>query len=348
MALDFSVWELTRNAGLWTAINLLAAVGLPVLDDPSKATRYRDAGPNAYVFPSLGPRHVVYVTNDGAVHELWHDTSWHHNPITASVGGGPAVVARPAAYPFGATNTQHIDYIGASDGHVHELWWDNDGWHHRDLTNDVGGPGAAPNGALAGYAVDLYGTQYVDYVGEDGHIHELRWIDGDWGDSDLSDLGGATADVQLPTPPGGICAFFFPPTGTRHVYYYGVDGRFHELAVDRGAWSHTDLAGEPSPGGIAGYPFARQGTRHLLFTSSDASIKELWWLQGAWHTTDLRAASGGPEVRLVPLAGYAWDDTSTQHVFFHGSPSAHPNELVWRPNRWPPDVYLPPAFPIAQ
>jgi hypothetical protein len=346
MALDFSLWELTRSNGLWTPTNLLDAVGLPPLGDASN--RYRDAGPNAYVFPSQGPRHVVYVTNDGAVHELWNDTSWHHNPITASVGGGPAVVAQPAAYPFAATNTQHIDYIGASDGHVHELWWDNDGWHHRDLTKDVGGPGAALNGALAGYAVDLYGTQYVDYVGKDGHIHELRWIDGGWGDSDLSVLSGATADVMLPTPPGGICAFFFSPTGTRHVYYFGVDGGFHELTVDRGAWSHTSLPGfAATPGGIAGYPCSSQGTRHLLFTWA-ASIKELWWQEGVWHMTDLRTASGGPEVRLVPLAGYARDDASTQHVFFHGLSSAHLNELIWRANRRPPAVSSVPPFTIGQ
>jgi hypothetical protein len=289
----------------------------------------------------------VYVSDDGAVHELWHDTSWHHNPISSSVGGGPALVARPAAYPFDTTNTQHIHYIGALDRHIHELWWDNEGWHHRDLTKDIGGPCAAANGALAGYAVDPYHTQYVDYIGEDGHIHELRWIDGGWGDSDLSNLAGTNVNVQLPTPPGGICAFFFPPTGTRHVYYYGVDGRFHELSVDRGAWSHTDLAVEPTPGGIAAYPFNAQGTRHVLYTSS-GSIKELWWLQGAWHVNDLRSASSGPEVRLVPLAGYSRDYTSTQHVFFHGSPSAHINELVWRPKSWPPDGFLPPVLPIAK
>src|SRR5215471_3165835 len=86
MGLDFSLWEFTRNAGLWTATDLLAAVGLPALDNPSRAQRYRDAGPNAYLFASQQSRHVAYVSNDGEVHELWHDGSWHHNPITASIG----------------------------------------------------------------------------------------------------------------------------------------------------------------------------------------------------------------------------------------------------------------------
>ena len=351
MALDFSLWELTRSAELWKATNLLAAVGLPALDDPGNPSlRYRDAGPNAYVFPSQGPRHVAYVTNDGYVHELWHDgTTWNHNPLSSSVGGPLAVVARPAAYPFNSQNTQHIHYAGASDRHINELWWDNDGWHHRDLTHDVGGPPAAgDSGALAGYAVDLYHNHYVDYVGWDQHIHELRWSNGSWGHADLSELSGASADVHLPVPPGGISAFFFEPTGTRHVYYYGADHHIHELMASGGGWSHNDLtvatgtwAETAELGGLAGYPASQQGTRHVVFTGGAASLIELWWFQSSWAHTDLRSASGAPEIRLVPLGGYARTDDSTQHVFFHGSPSPHLNELVWRRSRWQHDIVIP-------
>jgi hypothetical protein len=359
MALDFSLWELTRSAELWTATNLLAAVRLPALDNPRNPfPRYRDAGPNAYVFPSQGPRHVAYVTNDGYVHELWHDgTAWNHNPLSSSVGGTAAAVARPAAYPFASQNTQHIHYAGASDGHINELWWDSDGWHHRDLTHDVGGTPAAvgdtfqTGGALAGYAVDLYHTHYVDYVGIDCHIHELRWSNGSWGHADLSELSGANADVALPVPPGGISAFFFAPTGTRHVYYYGADQHIHELKASGGGWWHEDLTVATGTvaetaievGGLAGYPANRQGTRHVVFTGRGASIIELWWSKGSWAHSDLGSASGAPEIRLVPLSGYARTDDDTQHVFFHGLSSAHINELAWRRTRRLPDLPTPPV-----
>jgi len=345
MALDFSLWELTRSAECWTATNLLADVGLPALGDAS--TRYRDAGPNAYVFPSQVPRHVAYVTNDGAMQELWHDgTGWNHNPLSSSVGGTPAVVARPAAYPFASQNTQHIHYAGASDRHINELWWDNDGWHHRDLTHDVGGtPAAGDSGALAGYAVDLYHTHYVDYVGWDGHIHELRWSNGSWSHADLSELSGTNADVALPVRPGGISAFFFAPTGTRHVYYYGADQHIHELTASGGGWWHEDLtvwtgtvAETIDIGGLAAYPANRQGTRHVVFTGA-ASIIELWWSNGSWAHSDLGSDSGSPEIRKVPLSGYA--DEDTQHVFFHGSPP-HINELAWRRTRRQRDLPAPP------
>jgi hypothetical protein len=349
MALDFSLWELTRSAGHWTATNLLVAVGLPPLDDlDNPLLRYRDAGPNAYLFPARGSRHVAYVTNDGAVHELWHDgTAWNHNPLTQSVGGAAAMVARPAAYLFPSQNTQHIHYAASSDGHVNELWWDNDGWHHRDLTHDVGGAAAAEGGSLAGYAVDLYGTQYVDYVGIDGHVHELRWSNGNWGHADLSELSGATADVALLIP-GALSAFFFAPTGTRHVIYYGTDQHIHELTASGGVWWHQDLTaatGTPveEVGGLAAYPANQQGTRHVIFTVT-ATIIELWWWQGSWAHSDLRAASGALPVRLVPLAGYARNYDDSQHVFFHGSPSPNLNELAWSRRRWRLDVV--PTTPV--
>src|SRR5258708_2223379 len=66
MALDFALWELTRSAELWTATNLLAAVGLPALDDPSNAKRYRDAGPNATCALSLSQTSYARMINDFA------------------------------------------------------------------------------------------------------------------------------------------------------------------------------------------------------------------------------------------------------------------------------------------
>ena len=38
---------------------------------------------------------------------------------------------------FDSQGTQHVDYRG-SDGHIHELWWDGNGWHTNDLTGATG------------------------------------------------------------------------------------------------------------------------------------------------------------------------------------------------------------------
>jgi hypothetical protein len=73
---------------------------------------------------------------------------------------------------FVTQGTQHVDYRG-SDTHIHELWWDSNGWHTNDLTASTGATAAA--GDPAGYMFDAQDTQHVVYRGNDNHIHELWW-----------------------------------------------------------------------------------------------------------------------------------------------------------------------------
>jgi hypothetical protein len=94
---------------------------------------------------------------------------------------------------FDGQGTQHVNYLGA-DGHVHELWWDTNGWHAADLTAATGAPAAA--GRPAGYVFDNQGTQHVNYRGTDGHVHELWWDASGWHAADLTAATGA----RLPPP----------------------------------------------------------------------------------------------------------------------------------------------------
>ncbi len=70
-------------------------------------------------------------------------------------------------------NSQHIDFIG-TDGHVHELYaHPGVGWVNNDLIVLAGG-GTAP---VLGGALDAYwssdNSQHIDFIGTDGHVHEL-------------------------------------------------------------------------------------------------------------------------------------------------------------------------------
>src|SRR5438128_1949639 len=58
-----------------------------------------------------------------------------------------------------------------------------------DLTKLAGAPnvGISP---LAGYATPFNGQQHVDFIGDDGHVHEL-WFDGAWHHNDLTEAAGA-------------------------------------------------------------------------------------------------------------------------------------------------------------
>jgi hypothetical protein len=79
------------------------------------------------------------------------------------------------AYAFEAQRTRHIDYLDVL-GHVHELWWNSDGWHNNDLTNAADCP-SADQAPLTSYIFVAQGTQHVDYIDLDHlHIVELSWL----------------------------------------------------------------------------------------------------------------------------------------------------------------------------
>jgi hypothetical protein len=130
-------------------------------------------GPATYVFQSVP--HVIYQGftssqgSDGHIHELyWDSGDWHHHDLTAATGAPLATFTPATAYAFTTLGTQHVDYTG-TDGHVHELYWDSDGWHHYDLTAATGAPLA--NSGPTSY--EFGSGLHVVYEGTDSHIHEL-------------------------------------------------------------------------------------------------------------------------------------------------------------------------------
>ena len=145
---------------------------------------------------------------------------WHYNDLTAATGA-PLAIFAPMGYVFDAQDTQHIVYQGyidgqGADGHIHELWWDSNGWHHNDLTAAIGAPMAFE--APWGYVFAAQGTQHVVYLGLgaggqgiDGHIHELWWDSNGWHHNDLT---AATGAPMASAPPLG---YAFETQRTQHV-----------------------------------------------------------------------------------------------------------------------------------
>ena len=70
--------------------------------------------------------------------------AWHYNDLTSAAGGAPQKLSQPTGYAFDAYGTRHVTYVGI-DRHVHELWWNISGWHHKDLTVAAGAPDAQVN-----------------------------------------------------------------------------------------------------------------------------------------------------------------------------------------------------------
>jgi hypothetical protein len=229
---------------------------------------------------------------------------------------------------FDAQGTQHVNYCGPGN-HVCELWWDSAGWHFNDLTTAAAG--APPTASdPRGYVFVAQGTQHVNYLGPDGHVHELWWDGGGWHHNDLSLAASAPQAIGNP---GG---YMFGAQGTQHVNYRGTDNHVHELWWDSHGWHHNDLtlaAGAPETSGDPfGYMFDAQGTQHVNYRSADNHVHELWWDSQGWHHNDLTLAAGAPVAAGDPF-GYMFDAQGTQHVNYLGL-DGHLHELWWDAQGW--------------
>ena len=273
--------------------------------------------------------------------------TWHHTDLTVAAGA-PDTSGNPVGYVFAAQGTQHVIYQGVEPSfrHIHELWWDTNGWHHTDLTvaaGDAPTTGTDPSG----YVFNAQGTQHVIYIG--GDVDELWWDTNGWHHNDLSVAAGAPPFSFSSGPVG----YAFNAQRTQHVVYVDADElEIHELRWDTNGWHHnnlTDAAGGPlisrEFGQTAphGYVFDAQGTQHVVYTDADSqAIHELWWDTNGWHYNNLTIASGAPSSAGSAAnpscgdpVGYVFDAQGTQHVVYVGpSGQPHVHELWWDTSGW--------------
>jgi len=258
---------------------------------------------------------------------------WTYADLCA-VAGAPKASTGPFSYVFKENGTQHVDYV-SGDGQVHELWRDDAGWHHLNLTSATGSPlvsGDRLNGP-AGYI--HAGQQHVIFVCDTGDaaggLREL-WRDAaGWHHNDLTQAAGGPPAVAVRP-----CGYSFPAQGTQHVDYIGRDGRLHELWWDSDGWHHHDLtqaSGAPLPDPslpILGYAMTSDGgSQHVVYIGADRRVHELLWSLGTWYHNDLITWTGAPLADSHGLAGYPVEAPRTQHIYYVGG--GHVHEL-WADN----------------
>ena len=300
---------------------------------------------DAYVLDYNNTQHVNYTTSDGHIHELFTNGVWHHMDLTSIAGGTGAAVGSGLdgySYPDDTSSDaeMHVNFIG-SDGHVHELLWTANGvWHNDDLTTMASPPRLASlSTRLSGYTVVYDNSQREDYVSSDGHIHELRWRNGWWQDTDLSGLLNAPPDMIG----SGLASYARPNDATSnammHVFYISTDGHIHELLWStNGGWLNNDLSsvtGAPaaaSGSGLTAYLFAHDNSQHIDYTSTDGHIHEIFD-NGMWHNMDLSAMAGAaPALLDGTIAGYAFPNDTSSNAMMHVdyiSLDGHIHELQW-------------------
>ncbi len=211
-------------------------------------------------------------------------------------------------------------------------------WVDNDLTAFAGGTLAAVGGvegrALA--ALDGYsqgdGSQHVDFIDGQGHVHELyRSPDpaAQWVDNDLTDFAGAGSLAE-----GSAISLidgYSQGDGSQHVNY--IDGFGHVLELYRSPdpaaqWVVNDLG---SIGFIAIAAYSQDdGSQHVIFNnvgrdSEDGHIHELYRNPdpaAQWVDNDLTLFADGTPAFGTPLDGYSQDDGG-QHVNFLADGHVH-------------------------
>ena len=178
---DGHLWELYANPGEgWRSHDLTAASGGPLPAQASPLCGYWQAD---------GGQHVDFIDGSGHVQELYLATgaAWVCNDITAAAGA-PVFAAPGSALSgyFGPDTSQHIQYIG-TDGHIYELYANAGAeWASNDLTGASKGILPIAGSPLCGYWQED-DSQHVDFIGVDGHVHELYLDRGaSWVSNDIS------------------------------------------------------------------------------------------------------------------------------------------------------------------
>ena len=252
-------------------------------------------------------QHVNYIGTDGHVHELVYKDSWTHTDLTQAAGAPNAAPGTALdGYETSFNNQQHVNYIG-TDGHVHELVYTTK-WTHTDLTQAAGAPNAAPGTRIDGYETSFNNQQHVNYIGTDGHVHELVYTT-KWTHTDLTQAAGAPNAAAGSRIDGYETSF----NDQQHVNYVGTDGHVHEL-VYKDSWTHTDLtqaAGAPNAvAGTAldGYETSFNNQQHVNYIGIDGDVHELVY-KDSWTHTNLTQLASVTQT-LLQISGVSSADLS--------------------------------------
>ena len=262
------------------------------------------------------------------------------NPILYALGNkvcsdvNPAIVGGPSdngfngtmGYPAGASWDACTGW-GSINGNALLSALASSSWVDNDLTEFAHGTPASGGSPLAAYSQND-GSQHVNFIDADGHVHELyRNPAAQWVDNDLTEFAHGT-----PASGDSPLAAYSQNDGSQHVNFIVFDfdgnGNVHELYRNpdpAAQWVDNDLTtyaigGTPALLGspLDGYS-QNDGSQHVNFLDANGNVHELYRNPdpaAQWVDNPLTAlAHGTPAARVSALDGYSQNDGS-QHVNF--------------------------------
>jgi hypothetical protein len=234
----------------------------------------------------------------------------------------PLAGSQLAAYTWQKGLSMHVIYVDNQQDIV-ELYYNYpSGWYQwasNNLTAQTGMDYPKNGSALVGYAFENLGTENVFYIAQDNTI---RWLcySGGWSGYNLSLAWGAPAPAENSPLVGYACEY----EDSLHVIYIANNGDIEEIywSNDWNTNNLTQKTGAPQPAassGLAGYSCEYEGTEHVIYVDNNSHLQEIYHSGNAWHRTDLTDSAGSSATAPIygtPLAGYAFENERTEHVFY--------------------------------
>jgi hypothetical protein len=230
---DGHIHELSASvAGFWRYTDLTKVTSAPLADNSLLA---------AYAWEGGNTKQVVYVGEDGHIHELMSgvDGRWRHTDLMAETGAPLAGDVALAGYAWEYGKTKQVVYTG-SDGDVYELAFRQDSrWSFVDLTSLTGAP-LAVGSALAAFAWETGFSKQVVYVDRNHHLYQLQMsLQETWKHIDLTQKLGLPESSQ-----DVLTTHEWTPEFAQHIAYLDTaeNPHIHSLLLKHGEdWKHTDV-----------------------------------------------------------------------------------------------------------
>ena len=256
------------------------------------------------------------------VHQLLYDNdNWTDQNLNGSQAISNGAVAAFVTTP---NNQPHV-YFLATNGHVHQHFYNGTSWSDDDLTVLSGGPVAS--GQVSGFSVANY--QYVYYVSQNPpqHVHQLLYNNSGWVDSDLTVL--SKSKVQAINT-YGLVAFTTSPA--LHVYYQqNPTGDIHQLySTDDKTWQDQDLTtltGGPQPFILwSGFNI---GNLQYVYYQDKATLDlhQMYYNNAGWSDSDLTVSAKTVRPSLSGESAFVIPGSKKMRIYYVNDNNNHIMQL---------------------
>jgi hypothetical protein len=153
---------------------------------------------SSYFDPVARVEHVYFRGVDTHIHNLYFDTAWHDQDITAASGSITSIV-NTGISAFQDVNgaQQHVFFVGA-DAHLHQIYLSGGTWYPEDVTADAGLSVLSVAFPITSFKDDPDNQQHAFFLGANGHFYHV-WFGSRWNNEDLTSGGTVPATgVNIP------------------------------------------------------------------------------------------------------------------------------------------------------